>query len=245
MENPGYIALSRMIAQQRALDVRAANVANADTPGYKAETVMFSDYLLREKGVSTPPGGRTVQMVQDRATWRDFEQGQMVKTGNSLDLALPGDGFFTVNTPRGQRYTRSGRFTISPAGQIVDMAGNSLVGTDGRPINVPPDSGNLTVASDGSITTDLGAIGRFRIVQFADRQSMQAEGSSLFATNQPARAMAQPNLQQGSVEGANVQSISEMTQMMGEMREFGNASQFVDAENRRIQFAIDKIGHKG
>jgi flagellar basal-body rod protein FlgF len=245
MENPGYIALSRMVAQQRALDVRADNIANADTPGFKGESVMFSDYLLQQRGVSTPPGGRTVQMVQDRATWRDFQTGQMEKTGNALDLALRGEGFFTVNTARGPRYTRSGRFTISQSGQIVDMAGNTLVGTDGRPITISANDTNLTVTSDGSISSDAGQIGKFRIVRFDDQQSIQAEGSSLFNTSQPARVVAQPDVMQGAVEGANVQPIVQLTQMMSEMREFQFASQFVDAEAKREQSAIDQIGHKG
>jgi flagellar basal-body rod protein FlgF len=245
MQNPGYIALSRMVAQQRALDVRAENIANADTPGFKGESVMFSDYLLQQRGVTTPPGGQTVQMVQDRATWRDFGEGNLEKTGNALDLALQGDGFFTVNTARGPRYTRSGRFTISQAGQIVDMAGNALVGTDGRPITITPDDTNLTVTSDGSISSNAGQVGKFRIVRFDDQQSMQAEGSSMFNTSQPARVVAQPNVMQGAVEGANVQPILQLTQMMSEMRDYQDVSQFVDAEAKREQSAIDQIGHKG
>jgi flagellar basal-body rod protein FlgF len=114
MENPGYIALSRMIVQQRALDVRAANIANMNTPGFKAESVQFSDFLVRQTGTAQPPGGRTVQMVQDRATYRDFSQGQLTKTGNQLDLSLRGDGFFVVQTSNGERYTRAGRFSLSP-----------------------------------------------------------------------------------------------------------------------------------
>ncbi|HET6307191.1 MAG TPA: flagellar basal-body rod protein FlgF [Rhodopila sp.] len=245
MESASYIALSRMVAQQRALEVRADNIANADTPGFKAESVMFSDYLVRQHGVATPPGGQIVQMVQDRATWRDFQEGQMVKTGNALDLALRDDGFFAVNTPRGVRYSRSGRFTISPAGQIVDNAGNSLLGTDGRPIGVTPDETNLTVATDGTISSNGNAIGKVRVVRFDDQQSMQAEGSSLFNTNQPPRAIAQPDVMQGAVEGANVQPIAQLTDMMGEMREYQFASQFVDAETKRQQSAIDQIGRKG
>jgi flagellar basal-body rod protein FlgF len=233
-----------MVAQQRALDVRAENIANVNTPGFKGESVMFSDYLLQQRGVSTPPGGGTVQMVQDRATWRDFQEGQMEKTGNALDLALRGDGFFTVNTPRGPRYTRSGRFSISQAGQIVDMGGNPLVGTDGRPITVSADDTNLTVTTDGSISSNAGQIGKFRIVRFDDQQSMQAEGSSLFNTTQPARVVAQPNVMQGAVEGANIQPIVQLTQMMSEMRDYQDASQFVDAEAKREQSAIDQIGHK-
>jgi flagellar basal-body rod protein FlgF len=245
MENPGYIALSRMVAQQRALDVRANNIANADTPGFKGESVMFSDYLLQQRGVPTPPGGQTVQMVQDRATWRDFQEGQMEKTGNALDFALRGDGFFTVNTPRGLRYTRAGRFSISPTGQIVDMGGNPLVGTDGKPITLGPDDVNLTVASDGSISSDNGQVGKFRIVQFANQQAIKAEGNLLFNSSQPPTVMAQPGVMQGTVESANVQPIVQLTQMMTEMRDFQFASQFVDAEGKREQSAIDQIGHKG
>jgi flagellar basal-body rod protein FlgF len=185
-------------------------------------------------------------MVQDRATWRDPQEGELTKTGNALDLALRGGGYFTVDTPRGQRYTRAGRFTISPAGQIVDMAGNSLVGTDGRPITVTPDDVNLVVASDGSISSNNNAlVGKFRVVQFASEQSMQAEGSTLMNTTQTAQVVAQPNVMQGAVEGANVQPIVQLTQMMSEMREFQFASQFVDAEGKREQSAIDQIGHKG
>ena len=244
MENAGYIALSRLIAQQRALDVRASNIANTNTPGYKTESVVFSDYLLKEKGAASPPGGQTIQMVQDRATYRNYDEGQMLKTGNPLDLALQGDGFFTVNTPRGTRYTRAGRFSISASGQIVDMAGNSLIGINGKPINVPPGSGALTVDSDGGINSDGTPIGKFAIVQFASQQSMQAEGNSLFATTQTPAPVQQPELMQGSLESANVQAITEVTSMMAEMREFEFASQFVDGEAQREQTAIDRIGHK-
>jgi flagellar basal-body rod protein FlgF len=244
MESPAYIALSRLIAQQRALDVRASNIANTNTPGFKAENVVFSDYLLKQKGVSAPPGGQTVQMVQDRATYRDFDVGQITKTGNPLDLALQESGFFTVSTPQGTRYTRAGRFSISPLGQIIDIGGNPLLGTDGKPISVPPDSGTLTVDGDGGISSDEAPIGKFAVVQFDKPQELQAEGSSLFSTTQTARPVQQPNIVQGSVEAANVQAITEVTRMMAEMREFEFASQFVDGEAQREQTAIDRIGHK-
>lgn len=244
MENPGYIALSRMVAQQRVLDVRATNIANTNTPGFKAENVQFSDYLLPQTGATTPPGGRVVQMVQDRATWRDFAQGQLSKTGNPLDLSLHGDGFFAVETARGERYTRAGRFSLSSEGQIVDMSGNPVLGTDGTPLTVPPGSGPITVGNDGSVSTESGVIGKLKVVTFDDQQALKAEGSSLFTTTQPARVDDSPDIAQGMLESANIQPVAELTQMMSDMREFEFASQFADAEAQRQQAAIDKIGHK-
>lgn len=244
MENPGYIALSRMIAQQRALDVRATNIANTGTPGFKAETVLFSDFLLQQKDATVPPGGKTVQMVQDRATYRDFAQGEVAKTGNPLDLALQGDGFFVVDTPRGERYTRAGRFSLSAGGEVVDMSGNKVLGTDGQPLLVPQGASGITIAGDGTFSTDSGDVGKFRVVQFDDQQLLQAEGNSLFSTTQPARPSEQPAIVQGTIEGANIQAVVEVTRMMSEMREFEFASQFADGEAKREQAAIDKIGHK-
>jgi flagellar basal-body rod protein FlgF len=242
MENAGYIALSRMVAQQRVLEVRATNIANTGTPGFKSESVLFSDYLLNQRGVTPPPGGRTVQLVQDRATWRDFGQGQVSKTGNPLDLALQGEGFFVVDTPRGERYTRAGRFSLSATGQIVDMAGNPVLGTDGRAISVPPDASGITVGGDGTITADSGPIGKFRVVQFDDQQAMRAEGDSLFETTQASRDATAPAISQGTIEGANIKAIVEVTAMMAEMREFEFASQFADGEAQREQAAIERIG---
>ena len=244
MENSGYVALSRMIAQQRALEVRATNIANTGTPGFKSEGVLFSDYLVHQRGAATPPGGRQVQMVQDRATFRDFGPGQVSRTGNPLDLALQGDGFFAVETPRGERYTRAGRFSLSAAGQVVDTGGNPVLGTDRRPITVPPEGGAITVTGDGTVSTDTGQVGKFRIVQFDDQQALRAEGNSLFATTQPPREVATPAVAQGTIEGANIQAVVELTRMMAEMREFEFAAQFADTEAQRQQSAIDRILRK-
>ncbi len=244
MENPGYIALSRMIAQQHALDVRATNIANMNTPGFKAESVQFSDFLVRQTGTAQPPGGRTVQMVQDRATYRDFSQGQLTKTGNQLDLSLQGDGFFVVQTSHGERYTRAGRFSLSAAGQIVDMSGNTVTGTDSQPITIPPGASGVSVGADGTVSADTGDIGKLKVVKFDNLQSLSAEGNSLFNTTQTARTDDQPQIAQGMVEGANIQPVAELTKMMSEMRDFEFASQLADGEGQREQTAIDRIGHK-
>ena len=244
MESSSYIALSRMIAQEHALEVRATNIANAGTPGYKGQSVLFSDYLVRQSGQGLPPGGRVLQMVQDRATYRDYAQGQASKTGNPLDLALQGDGFFAVQTPRGERYTRAGRFSLSAGGQIVDISGYPVLGTDSKPMQVPPGSSQINVAADGSISADTGDIGKFKVLKFDEPQALQAEGASLFTSKQPGTPDNAPQIVQGVVEEANVQPIVQLTSMMSEMRDFDFTSQFVDNEAQREQSAIDKIGHK-
>lgn len=244
MENSGYIALSRMTVQQRALEIRAANIANLNTPGYKGEKVMFSSFMVPQTGTSNVPGEKPVQMVQEQATWRDFSQGEISRTGNPLDLALRGDGFFVINTSQGERYTRSGRFSLSAAGQVVDVGGNPVLGTDGRPVTVPPDAGALIISGDGSLSSGINQIAKFRVVKFDDPQSLKSEGNSLFATTQPAQPVARPQIAQGAIENANIQAITELTKMMSEMREFDFASQFTDGSSEMQQTAIDRIGHK-
>ena len=113
MDSPGYIILSRLTLQSRATQVLAHNVANADTPGFRALRPVFADFVARQDAGGPPPGGRQTHFVQDRATWREMQTGPMQATGNPLDLALTGDGFFAVETPRGERFTRAGRFTIA------------------------------------------------------------------------------------------------------------------------------------
>lgn len=242
MSNPGYIALSRMVVDQRAMDVRANNIANAGTPGFKGESVLFSDYLVQQRGVTPVSGGRPMHMVQDRATWRDFSQGPMNKTGNPLDVALQGEGFFAVDTPRGERYTRAGRFSLSAGGEIVDVGGNPVLGTDGRSVSVPPGIGNITITADGVVSSEAGQIGKLRVVQFDDQQAMLAEGNSLFFTKETPRDATNFAVSQGMVEGANIQAISQMTAMMAGIGSYKSASEFLDREAEREQSAIDRIG---
>ena len=124
MENTLLIGLSRQIALQRELDVVANNVANMNTTGYKADGAIFEEYLMPQAQAAGFQGAdRRVSYVQDRATWRDFGAGPIRPTGNPLDVAIYGDAFFVVQTPRGERYTRNGAFQINAQGELVTSAG--------------------------------------------------------------------------------------------------------------------------
>ncbi len=241
MEVPSYIALSRLVAQSRALEVTATNMANANTPGFKAERTLFSDWLSKQTGADAPRGGRTVSFVQDRATYRDQAAGPMQHTGNPFDLALGGDGYFSVDTPRGPRLTRAGRFTPMADGRIGDSEGNALLDTTGKPIRIGAADGRITVTADGTISSENGRIGKIGVVRPADPMRVTAEGARVFRADTDTAPVAQPQVVQGAVEDSNVQPVLEMTRMMADLREFQFTTQFVQGEADRLQSSIDKI----
>ncbi len=241
MEVPTYVALSRMMAQQRALEVTATNLANANTPGFKAERMLFSDWLGRQNQVETAPGAKTVAYTQDRATYREQAAGPLTQTANPFDLAVSGDGYFTVDTPRGPRLTRAGRFTPMADGRVGDQDGNALLDSTGKPIRVAATDTRITIAADGSITSENGPLGRIGLVAPADARRITAEGSRLFRADGPTAPVTAPKVVQGAVEDSNVQPVLELTRMMAELRDFQFTSQFVQGEADRQQNAINKL----
>jgi len=241
MELPTYVALSRLAAQQRAMDVTATNLANASTPGFKASRVQFSDWLSSQTGTESFRGERSIAFTQDRATYRDQAAGTLQQTGNPLDLAISGEGYFTVDTPRGPRLTRAGRFGPLPDGSLGDGDGNSVLDSAGQKIRLAPNDTRITVSADGTISSESGTLGRIGVVKPADANRMRPEGGRTLRADSDTSAVATPKLVQGAVEDSNVQPIVETTRMMADLRSFQFTSQFVEAEAQRMQTAIDKI----
>ncbi len=241
MENPTYIALSKLDAQQRTMDVIAGNIANANTVGYKAERVLFSDFLVKQRNALTAPGGKTLSFAQDRATYRDHSAGTLTQTGNPLDLGLGSNGFFSVQTANGVRLTRSGRFGFLADGTVGDSSGNALLDSGGSPIRLPAGDSHIQIAADGTISTESGRIAQVGVVDVGDVNQLSPEGGKLFRSNSTPQPVVKPRVVQGSLEQSNVQPITELTQMMQTEREFQFVSQFVSSEADRQQSAIDKI----
>jgi flagellar basal-body rod protein FlgF len=241
MDSPGYIILSRLALQSRATQVLAHNLANADTPGFRALRPVFAEFVQRQD-TAAPPGGRQVAFVQDRATWRETDLGAMQVTGNPLDVAITGEGFFAVETPRGERYTRAGRFSLGEGGRIVDMEGNPVLNAEGAPIAVAPNDTRIEIMGDGTIRSENGTLGRLRVVRFDDVQALRAEGDRLFdAAGADPVALDRPALRQGVLEGSNVRPILEMTRLTAELREFQFAAQFAEREGERLSTAVERI----
>ncbi len=241
MDIPSSIAASRLVAQQRAIEVTAGNMANANTPGFRTVRVQFTDWLSRQTNADVPSGGRVVAYTQDRATWRETQPGSLTSTGNPFDLALTGDGYFTVDTKRGPRLTRDGRFTPSPDGQLTDGVGNPVLDSTGRPIQLAPNDTNVTISGDGTVSGVNGRIGKIGVVTPDDPMKLKAEGGTLFDSESPTSPVILPGVVQGMVEGSNVQPVLELTRMMNEHRQFEFVSQFIQSEADRQQKAIDKI----
>ncbi len=241
MDIVSSVAASRIVAQQRVMDVIAGNIANANTAGFKAERVQFSDWLVRRQDADAPQGDRTIAYTQDRATWREQQAGTLTHTGNPFDLGITSDGYFTVSTSRGPRLTRDGRFGLMPNGTIADAAGDAVLDSNGRPIVLSTTDTQITIAGDGTVSSENGQLAKIGIVQPTDAMQLTAEGNTLYASGSATTPVASPGLVQGSIEDSNVQPVLEMTRMIDGLRQFQFISQFIQAEGDRQQSAIDKL----
>ena len=235
------LAASRLLAQQRAMDITANNIANANTPGYRTERVQFSDWIDHQTGAAAVPGVRGISYTQDRATYRESQPGAITHTGNPFDLALSGNGYFTVKTNNGPRLTRDGRFGPMPDGTLADGNGNPVLDVSGKPIQIPPTDTQVTISGDGAVSTESGQVGKIGIVQPTDPMKVRAEGATNFISDGPTVPVVAPGIVQGAIEESNVQPVLEVTRMMNDVRQFQFVTQFVQAEGDRQQSTIDKL----
>src|ERR1041384_4636991 len=222
MENASLVGLSRQIALQRELDVVANNIANINTTGFKADSVVFQEFLMPGVQASQFAGNdRRVSFVQDRATWLDLSQGPVEHTGNPLDVAISGNAFLTVQTPRGERYTRNGALQINAQGQLVTSEGVQVVGTNG-PIVFQPNDREISIGIDGTISVREGQAttdaqrGKLKLASFASPRLLQKDGTSTYMAppGVTAQVPTDAKVTQGAIEKSNVQSVMEMTRMI-------------------------------
>ena len=241
MENAQLVSLSRQIALQRQMDVVANNVANLNTTGFKAETVLFEQYDMPVAADNEFAGSKTVAYTQDWATIHDMANGALQQTGNPLDIGLSGPGFLTVQTPAGTRYTRSGSLAINSAGTLVDLGGNPVVGVDGAPIQFDPADTDITILKDGTITTSQGTKGKLGVVEFADPQQARREGNNLWSGSNPAAA-TNTQVVQGSIEHSNVSGVTEMANLIRVQRAYEQLASIMSRQDDLRTTAVQKLG---
>jgi flagellar basal-body rod protein FlgF len=203
MDSGYYAAMTGLVARNQALDTAAANLANAQTPGYRAEREYFRSVLLGPDALDSQLG-RTVNnyglLGGDQLS---MKQGALQPTGNPLDLAVEGDGFFQIQTASGIRYTRDGSFHRAQNGQLVTSAGEPVLSSNGRPIAVPP--GEVAVGADGTLSVDGGAVAIVGVFSFPAGTNLSAEGANRYVapTGVTPTASKGAGIHQGALEAAN------------------------------------------
>ncbi|NQV47697.1 MAG: flagellar basal-body rod protein FlgF [Rhodospirillaceae bacterium] len=240
MENTSIIAASKQAAIRRNMDVIANNIANMNTTGFKGGKMMFTEHLERSRG-GYRIGGDKNSYVRDIATARDITEGPMISTGNKLDLAVSGDGYFVVNTATGNNYTRNGNFQLDNAGQLVTRNGDPLLSDQDEPFFFSPEDTQITIARDGSVSTENGVIGKLNLVTFQNLQDMKPVAGGLHTTKQQPQPVTNPLILQGMLEGSNVNPIIEMTRMIEAHRSYGSVKDMIQKEDERVKKMIEEF----
>ena len=246
MENALLVGLSRQMALGRELDVIANNVANVTTNGFKARSSRFASYLMPKASTdASRRSDRGLDYVIDAGTALDTSAGAVEYTKNPLDVAIKGDGFFAVQTPGGERYTRNGAFTLDQAGKLVTSDGFAVVGDNG-PITFDGNERDIAVAADGTVSSSTSTHGRLRVVRFAEAGSLKNEGANTFsssATPQPAGVTSR--LESGALERSNVKPILEMTRLIEVNRAYADVAGLMSRMDDLKRSAVTRLADIG
>jgi flagellar basal-body rod protein FlgF len=234
MSDAALSSLQLQTVLSRKMEIIADNIANISTPGFKAEMM-----AVIPEGDGTAP--KDELMAVPYGLVRDIRAGDFTHTGNSLDLAIKGDGYFVVQTPAGERYTRNGRFQLDADGRIVNSNGYALLGDGGGAITVPQGSGAVSVGRDGTITTDAGNVGTIGIVSFTNPRALVRADGGLFIANEAPVPAEKAEIIQGSIENSNVKAVVQITEMINVLRSYQQAQRIVDSENERVTRAIRSL----
>lgn len=243
MGNTTYVSLSLATSLQRSLDAAAHNLANASTAGFKAMYPLFESVDAEKTGT----GDEAVSFVQDRGQYLDLAQGSITPTGNPLDLAITGEGWFAYEGPEGQpAYGRDGRLVLAADGRLTTAAGKAIMDAGGAPLVLPTDAGlNFAIAPDGTVTDQGGdVLGRVGLFQISQADQMMPVGGGLYVLPpeaDPAVEATASVVSQGYVELSNVQAVVEMTRLMDIQQAYARAVKLMDEENDLTKQALQRL----
>ncbi|MEE8169281.1 MAG: flagellar hook-basal body protein [Phycisphaerae bacterium] len=239
-------------AQKLRLDVFANNVANVDTPGFKPDAISLVERLTASQGGTAlgeapypphPTLDRQTGGVTFSPTYTDFSTAAPVTTGNALDLAIDGDGFFSVRTEQGVRYTRNGRLTMRVDGTLVTAAGAfEVLSTAGRPIRVNPSAGAIQVGADGRVRQGDTVLARLGIVDFADRQRLEKTGRNLFEANGAPPKAATGEVRQFAYESSGVNSVTGLVRMIEAQRAYQLNATMITIQDQTLGRVVNDVG---
>jgi len=217
MDSGYYAACTAMVSRQQQLDAIANNLANASTAGYRAQHVVFSSVLADASSTDGSELDETINRYGIvSGTTLDLSQGNLERTGNELDVAIQGGGYFVVQTANGEVYSRNGAFQVSGKGELVTQNGDQVLG-EGGPIKMPP--GHISISADGTISANGAVTGKLHIVEFPDTAKLTTLGNSYYsAPNGAAQDETKSDIRQGFLESSNVNPILGMVELVTAQR---------------------------
>ena len=243
MNSGMYSAVSGSLAAMRKLDMISNNLANINTPGFKKDKMSFEGVMATATAAGTVPQSITSDPVlQKENVFIDYGSGPTSQSGNPLDLALEGDGFFAVTTPQGTAYTRQGNFRTGANGALVTIDGFPVQGANGTAITIQ--GSQIDIDSKGNVLVDGTPSGTLSIVDFNKPYALNKIGNALFVPENP-KVLPQAGtaqVQQGRIEGSNVDSITEMVQLIETNRYFEACSKVIKGFDDVTAKAANDIG---
>jgi flagellar basal-body rod protein FlgF len=242
MDNALYVGLSRQMVLRREMDIVANNIANADTAGFKVESLMVK--TDPKAPAFTLQGPKPVKFVTDDGVLRDYGQGALRQTGGPLDMAVEGQGFFRITTPDGERYTRDGRFRTDETGRLVAQNGGAVMDEGGGEITIDPEKGQVTISQDGVVSQGAERIGKIGVVAFDNLSVLEKTGDNLYrnTSNQTPQPAASARVRQGMLEGSNVQPILEITRMIEVSRAYESMAKMMESQGDLSSKAVQTLG---
>lgn len=237
------VGLSAQQVLQKRMDTTANNLANMTTAGFKVEHLVTRD--LSEKPAAAADNPNEISFADAWMLQRDFSAGSMEQTGNPLDFAIEGEGFFAVQTAAGEAFTRDGRFSLNTQGQIVTRNGDLVMG-DGGPITLNPSGGAISVSREGTISQDGATAGTLRVSNFPTPAALERVGNNLWrATDEPAQPATEARVVSGFVEGSNVNAVQELTEMIEISRAYTSVAKMLAQSDELRGASIDKLARVG
>jgi flagellar basal-body rod protein FlgF len=249
-----YTGASGMLAEMARTDVISNNIANVNTTGFKKDRGVFRAFPEMNIHRIHDPMPAGIDKVVDPRPFigmmgtgvmldeinTDFSQGALRTTSNPLDVAIRGEGFFQVQTPDGIRYTRDGSFSLNGNGYVVTKDGHYVLGNNG-PLQLLQD-GNIVISEQGEVFVDEQFVDRLSIVTFAQTNQLQKQGDNLYISNAPPIQLQDPQIVQGALEGANLNTVTEMVDLISAFRAYEANQKVIQTHDATLDKAVNDVG---